>query len=139
MLPINYAAVVVAAAAAFIIGFLFHGPLFGKIWMKLANVYPTGNEKMSDMYGKMAWNFLANLLCAYVLAVVYLFASTSPHMGGAGAWNGIVCAFWVWLGFNVTATAIDVIWMGKSRNLWLFEAGSSLVAFAAMGAIIASW
>ena len=42
MLPINLKAVVVSAVAAFVIGFLFHGPLFGKLWMKLAKIQPTG-------------------------------------------------------------------------------------------------
>jgi len=49
MLPINFAAVAVAAVTAFILGFLFHGPLLGRIWMKLADIHPTGNEKFSDM------------------------------------------------------------------------------------------
>lgn len=139
MLPINYMAVLVSAIVAFIIGFLMHGPVAGKLWMKLANIHPTGNEKFSDMYGKMFVNFLANLLSAYVLAVVYLFAVTSPLMGGTGALNGMICAFWVWLGFAVTSTSMDVIWMGKSKGLWFFEAFSSLLVFLAMGAIIAVW
>lgn len=139
MLPINYVAVIVAALAMFIIGFLFHGPLFGKLWMKLANIHPTGKEKFSDMIPQMLKNFLANILCAYVLSVVYLFASTSPAMGGSGALNGMVCAFWIWLGFIVTGSSMDVIWMGKSKSLWCFEMVASLASFLAMGAIIAAW
>jgi uncharacterized membrane protein YagU involved in acid resistance len=80
MLPLNYTAIVLAAVACFVIGFLMHGPLFGKLWMKLANVHPTGKEKFSDMYGQMFWNLVSNLVCAYVLAAVYLFASTSPDL-----------------------------------------------------------
>jgi hypothetical protein len=41
--------IVLAALATFVIGFLFHGPFFGKIWMRLANIHPTGNEKFADM------------------------------------------------------------------------------------------
>ena len=85
MLPINYFAVLVAAFANFVIGFLMHGPVGGKLWMKLAGIHPTGNEKFADMVPQMIQNFLANILFAYVLAVVYLFASTSPVMGGSGA------------------------------------------------------
>lgn len=139
MLPINYTAVILAALAAFFIGFMFHGPLFGKLWMRLANIQPTGKEKLSDMMAQMGLNFLANVVAAYVLSVIYLFASTSPEMGGSGALNGMTCAFWVWLGFVVTATSMDVIWMGKSKNLWYFEVIASLVSFLAMGAIIASF
>jgi hypothetical protein len=137
MLPINLTAVFVAAVACFVIGFLMHGPIAGKLWMKLANIKPTGKEKMSDMYGMMFKNFLANLLTAYCLANI-IFVSALYHNNVGSALGGMGVAFWVWLGFVVTATSMDVIWMGKSPKLWLFEIGSSLLCFLAMGAIIAS-
>jgi hypothetical protein len=136
MIPINFLAVLIAAVVAFILGFLAHGPIGGKLWIKLANIHPTGKEKFSDMIPQMIANLVVNIICAYVLAVVYAFASTSPYMNTTGAWSGIVCALWIWFGFSLTATIIDVIWMGKSKKLWLFEAVSSLVVFIAMGAII---
>ena len=85
MLPINLLAVIAAAIAAFVLGFLFHGPVTGKLWMKLAGVQMTGNEKLSDMVPQMLWNLLSNLVTAYALSVIYLFASTSPFLYGAGA------------------------------------------------------
>lgn len=139
MFPLNYAAIVVAGLANFFIGFMFHGPLFGKLWMKLAKVTPTGNEKFKDMIPQMLKNLLVNILFAYVLAVVYLFATTSPLMGGSGALNGMMCAFWIWFGFVFTTTSIEVIWMGRSPKLWYFELASSLVSTLAMGAIIGAW
>ena len=139
MLPINYVAVIIAAVAAFIIGFLLHGPLLGKLWMRLAKVEMTGNEKLSDMFGKMVWNFVANLVTAYALAIVYLLASSSPFMSASASWNGIVCAFVVWFGFLLTSTSIEVIWMGKSFKLWLYESFSSLVVMLTMGIIIAKF
>ncbi len=139
MLPIHYLAIVVAAVAAFIIGFLMHGPVAGKLWMRLANIHPTGNEKISDMYGKMFWNFVANLVTAYALAVVYLFVSTSTYGGGPSIGTGLMCGFLVWLGFLAPATSIEVIWMGRSFKLWLFEFGSSFIVMLMMGAIIAAF
>jgi hypothetical protein len=139
MLAINYLAVLVAAVAAFIIGFLMHGPVAGKLWMRLANVHMTGKEKMSDMYGKMIWNFVSNLVTAYALAVVYLLAATSLIFGGPSIWVGLVCGFLVWLGFLATSSSIEVIWMGRSSKLWLFELFSSFIVMLAMGAIIAAF
>ncbi len=138
MLPINFIAVLVAAIANFIIGFLFHGPVLGKTWMRLANIHPTGNEKFSDMVPQMVKNFLMNIVCAYVLSLLYVFASTSSIMSN-GVFTGMVVAFLVWIGFIVTGSSMDVIWMGKSYKLWLFELFASLVSFLAMGAIIAVW
>ena len=139
MLPINLFAVVVAAVAAFVLGFLFHGPLTGKLWMKLANIHPTGNEKLSDMIPQLIGNMLANLVTAYVLAVIYLFASTSTYLGASGLWGGVLIGAWLWLGFLVPSTSIEVIWMGRSAKLWAFEAACSLVVMIVMGSIIGSW
>lgn len=138
MLSINLLSVFVAAVAAFVIGFLFHGPLFGKLWMRLANIHPTGNEKLSDMIPQMLKNLLANVVCAYILAMfIYVTANYYNNVGNIIGGMGI--AFWAWLGFLVTSTSMDVIWMGKSTKLWVFEIVASLTSFLAMGAIIAGW
>ncbi len=137
MLPINFVAVTVAAVTAFILGFLFHSPPLGSLWMKLANIHPTGNEKFSDMVPKMIKNLLVNFVTASALAVIYLFASTSTYLGGNGIWRGVICALWIWLGFIVTGSSIEVIWMGKKVGVWLYECVCSLVVMSAMGAIIA--
>lgn len=136
MITINFVLVFLAALAAFIIGFLAHGPVFGKLWMRLANIHPTGNEKLSDMIPQMLLNLLVNVVSAYMLAVVYAFASHSPYMS-AGTVSGIICGLLMWIGFNVTVTSIDVLWMGKSAKLWLYECACSLLIFAVMGAIVA--
>lgn len=139
-MEINYWAVVVAALANFIIGFMFHGPLFGKTWMRLANVTPTGNEKFSDMIPQMFKNFVMNVVCAYVLAVMIITASTSSYVGDASPVSlGLCVAFLLWLGFVVTSSSMEVIWMKRSVKLWLFEMVASLVSILAMGAIIAVW
>lgn len=136
MLPINFVGVVVAAVVAFIIGFLLHGPVSGKLWMRLADIHPTGNEKLSDMIPQMLYNLLANLVTAYGLAVVYLFASSSPFLM-PGVKGGMITGFIVWLGFLVPATSINVIWMGAKKSLWIFEAVCSLIMMISMGAILA--
>jgi len=139
MTSINLIAISVAAVAAFVLGFLFHGPIAGKLWMKLANIHPTGNEKLKDMIPQMLWNLLVQFITAFVLAVIHLFASSSPYIGGKGILGGVILAAWLWFGFLVTSSSIEVIWMGRNYKLWLFEAVSSLIVMVTMGAIIAGW
>ena len=140
MLSINLVAVLVAAAVAFILGFLFHGPISGKLWMRLAKIVPTGNEKLSDMFGEMFWNFVVNLVTAYGLAFLIAVALSSPFFVGAPMIHaGLIIAFVVWLTFLVTSSSIAVIWMKASFKLWLFEAVCSLIVMLSMGAILASW
>lgn len=135
----SLSAVIVAGIVAFVIGFLFHGPLFGKLWMKLANITPTGNEKFSDMVPQMLWNLLVNIITAFVLSGILWMASTSPVIGGMTWSKAAIFAVWVWLGFFVTSSSIEVIWMNKSFKLWLFEAVSSLVVIVSMALVITLW
>ncbi|MFA6407673.1 MAG: DUF1761 domain-containing protein [Candidatus Paceibacterota bacterium] len=137
MFPINFAAVAVAAVSAFVLGFLFHGPLFGKLWMRLADIHPTGNEKFSDMLPQFFWNFVANFVTAFVLAGILWMSSLS--MGVITWQRGAFVAVWLWFGFMVTSSSMEVIWMGRKMKLWLFESAASLVIMAVMGAIIAAW
>lgn len=134
---INLWAVLVSAVAAFVIGFLAHGPIAGKLWMKLANIVPTGNEKFSDMVPQMLGNLFTNFVTAFGLAIVYLFASA--YLNNSGAHFGILCGLFVWIVFLVPSTAIEVIWMGRKTKLWLFEVVCSGITMAVMGAIIATW
>lgn len=137
----NILAIVVAAAAMFVIGFLWHGPLFGKTWMRLAGIVPTGNEKLSDMVPQMVWNFAANLLVVWVFATMVTFiGGLMPSGTPFFTWyTGAVFAGWIWFGFLMPISAYDVIWMKHSKKLWLFELSSQLAAFLAMGAIIGAW
>lgn len=139
MLPINLISVCVAALTAFILGFLFHGPVLGKVWMKLANIHPTGKENISDMYGKLFWNFVVNFVTAFVMSLIFWPVFSSPIMGEATWYRGAIMGAWFWLGFLVTSSSIEVIWMGRNYKLWLFEAMCSLIVTASMGAILAGW
>ncbi len=135
----NYYAIIVAAAAMFVIGFLMHGPLFGKLWMKLANVHPTGKEKFSDMVPQMVYNFVANLVMAFVLAAL-LKTIFSTSLMGTFTWSkGLLFSAWLWLGFIVTSSSMEVIWMKRNVKLWLFECFSMLLGIGVMGIVLSAW
>jgi hypothetical protein len=91
------------------------------------------------MYGKMFWNFIVNLVTALVMAMIFVLVFSSPLMGPASWCRGAIMGGWLWLGFLATSSSIEVIWMGKSWRLWLFEAVCSLIVMATMGAILAVW
>jgi hypothetical protein len=128
--------IVLAALATFIIGFIFHSPPLGAIWMRLANIHPTGNEKFTDMLPKMGWNLLVNLVTASILSMLFWIIFSSPLMGDKTWYKGAIWGAWVWLGFIVTSSSIEVIWMNRSWKLWAYECMASFVAFVAMGIIL---
>jgi hypothetical protein len=135
-MPLNFLAIAIAAITAFVLGFMFHGPFLGKLWMRLADIHPTGNEKLSDMLPQLGWNLLTNFVTALGLAVLFAFTMTSSYLGGEGALRGAYLGIIVWAGLVATSSSTEVIWMGRKFNLWLFEACCSTVVMAIMGAII---
>ncbi len=134
----NLIPILVSAIACFVVGFIFHVPPLGKIWMRLNNIpMPTGTMKFSSMAGQMATNFLMNVVCAYVLSGIISMASMA--YGSMNWYTGSIAATYLWLGFIVTNTSNDVVWMGKSKKAWGYEMMSSFVALAVMGAILGAW
>ncbi len=136
MLSINFGSVIVAAIVAFIVGFLMHGPVGGKLWMKLANIVPTGKEKFSDMIPQMLWNLFANVVIATAIYIVLGFAFSIVPGTILSVTISVIFTLWI---FTVAGSSMDVIWMGKSKKLWMFECLSSLLVMASMGIVIAVW
>jgi hypothetical protein len=86
---------------------------------------------------QMVGNLFTNIVTAFGIAVVYLFASAYLH--STGVHLGIMCALFVWICFLAPSSAIEVIWMGRKTKLWLFEVVTSFFVMGVMGAIIAVW
>lgn len=131
----NILAILGAATAAFISAFLWNGPLFGKLRMRLANIKGGENQKPPKA-SQIILNYVVFLVTATIMSGVFWIAFASPVMGEPSWYRGVIMAIWLWLGFIMTSTAIEVIWNGRSWKLWLFEGASALVAFSLMGAIL---
>ena len=137
--PVNYLAVLVAAASSIVLGFLWYGPLFGKVWMAQMGI--TKESMSSVKQGEMMKSYvlmtIGSLLMAYVLSHSLTFASTYTQTTGYLA--GVMVAFWTWLGFVAPVTLSSVLWEKKSWKLWCINAGYYLVSLKIMGVILALW
>ena len=131
---INYWAVLVAAIASFVIGWIWHGPLFGRQWMKLSGMTPQKMKSMKMSPARsMTFGFIAMLVTAYVLAHFVDMLSVTT-LGGAAQF-----AFWAWLGL-VAPVQIGVwLWEGKPFNLFLLSTAYQLVVLIVMTGIVAVW
>lgn len=135
VVTINYWAVLACGVASMVIGSLWYGPLFGKLWTKLEGFT---QEKMEEMKKKgMAKSyflmFVGSLVMAYVLAhmVDYAQASTAKAAAQAG--------FWLWLGFVAPVTLSSVLWNNKPWKLWFLNNAHSLIALVVMAIILVKW
>jgi len=134
---LNYLEIVVAAVAAFVIGFLWHGPLFGKVWMNLSGITQAQMEEakakgMGAMAPQMACAFIQQLVVAAVLAHLITALGIADPVAAA------TLAFLLWLGFIATTLLNQVLWENKSLNLYLFGIVYHLVSLIVMAVIIVS-
>ncbi len=134
---INIWAILVCAVLAMILGFVWYGPLFGKIWMRVVGATEMDKEKRKEMQKKAgplyALQFVLILLQLYVLS----------HMVGFNAVSGITSALWVWAGFIMPTIAGSCMWNNDSRKVawsrFFIQAGYQLVCFIIFGWILSIW
>ena len=129
---VNYLAVLAAAIAAMALGFLWYGPLFGKMWMKLMNI---DKKKIDEAKKKgMAMNYaimiISTLVMSYTLAHLVKFLEVTNIL------DALRVAFWMWLGFIATVMIGIVLWEGKSWKLYCLNVTYWLVNLALMSAIL---
>ena len=133
MPPVDYLAVLIAAVASMIIGYVWYGPLFGKQWMKLSGVtqgdIEAGKKDMPKTYGLM---YISAAVMAYVLSAFIYYAGATDMVAGA------MVGFWAWLGFVATVLLGGVLFEKKSLDLYYLNSGYNLVTLVVMGAIIAA-
>lgn len=137
--PINLSAVLAAAMAKIFVESIWHGPLFGKVWMEWSGLTP---DKIAAVKAKgMGKAHLIALVSAvvmsYVLAHSLVFAAAYFKMAGVLA--GVMCGFLNWLGFIAPVTLGTVLWEGKPWKLWLLLNSNYLVSLPIMGVILALW
>lgn len=128
---VNLVAVLIAAVASMAIGFVWYGPLFGKPWMKLMGMKGKFEMKMdAKMQKTYAMSFVGALVMAYVLASLI-------GMGGVKTLEGgLTAGFFAWLGFVAPVQMSEVLFGGKSWNLYYINTGFQLASLLAMGAVL---
>ena|SRR5690606_1378908 len=127
---VNWLSVFVASLSGFVTGSLWYGPLFGKVWSRLAGVDRSAAPRIAAplLFGG-AW--LCNLVAAAGIALqngAHTGVWFALHVGLMGA------VFFI-------APALGVIHLFEQRPLkhWLVNAGYQVVNFSVMGAIIGAW
>ncbi len=142
MPEINYIAVLVAAVSSMVLGGLWYGPLFGKLWMRGMGWNPDDKEQVEKMKKSAgpayAQQFVGSLVMAFVLAhVMWAFSIASPETRGVAA--GLQGGFWMWLGFILPIKYGEKLWGGKKLKYLSIDLGYYLVLLLAMGVILAVW
>ena len=98
--------VIAAAIASMVLGMLWYGPVFGKLWMRLSGIKMTDKQMQEAKKKGMGLHYLAAFLGNIVMAFainMLLNALGVTSIGGAWAF-GVV----VWIGFILTTTLVTI-------------------------------
>lgn len=127
---VNWLAILVAALAGFVVGGVWYGPLFSKVWMRESgvNMEKARSVNKVKLFGTV---FVLNLISAFSLAM---------FIGENVTWRfGLFAGFMAGLTFVSTALAVIYLFEARSIRLWLINAGYQVVIFSLMGAILGAW
>jgi hypothetical protein len=129
---LNYFAVVVAAVASFMFGWLWYGVLLPKQWMRAVGKTEEEVKGKGPSPEPFIIAFVSQLVMAWVLAGVI------GHLGPSEVTfrNGVISAFFIWLGFVITTLAVNHAFQGTKRDLTLIDGGHWLGVLLLQGAVI---
>ena len=128
MWEINWIAVILAAAAGFVVGGIWYGPLFGKAWQRETGL---SDESIKDANMPMIFGLVAllNLISAFILAHV-LATYGRPELAISTIVGG-----GIGLGFIATSLGVNYLFARKSLRLFAIDACYWTLVYAVMGAI----
>ena len=132
---INYWAVLVSAVASMVLGSLWYGPLFGKMWMGLMGITRKQMQegKKKSMTGTWIAAFVSTLVMAYVLSHFV------DYLGAVDLNGALQLAFWMWLGFVATVQLGSVLWEGRPVKLYILNSVYYLVNLSVISVILTLW
>lgn len=131
MIEVNWLAVVLAAVVGFVSGWIWYGPLFGKMWKGMMGFTDESMKAMSmKPVPAMVGGFVAMLVLAYVLA------HFMGLLGIVEVWPAMQLACWIWFGFMVTQSIGVWLWEGKPFKLFFLCAAYQFVMLHLMALVL---
>jgi hypothetical protein len=106
MQGLNWTMIILSTVISFALGAVWHGPLFGKMWMKIHH----GDKKFSDAEMKEAMKGMWKLLVTEFISSLLMIIGLACIIRAIPEYNGFQTGFMVWLAFVVTTMTSTVIW-----------------------------
>jgi hypothetical protein len=128
----NYAAVVVAAIAYWLLGAVWYGAIFSKPWMFYERMTVEQAHSVNPVLPYII-SFLLNLLIAFVLA--QLIQWRNAYTAGRGAAVGAL----LWIGILGPITFTTYMYEMRPKELFAINEFYPLAGLILMGAILGVW
>lgn len=133
----NFLAVFVAGVIPMVFGFLWYGPLFGNMWMRLVETTEEEIRETLNPLKTYGVTFVLAVVMAYVLARIVLALQGAYEISGLMA--GLQGGFWCWLGFVVVTKWQNVAFSDEKISVYALNMAFNLVSLLAMGALLGIW
>ena len=127
---LNWLAILVASAAAFVLGGIWYGPVFGNAWLKAIG---KTKEELDPSPTPFFISMVTSLIASTVLAALI------QTLGFNTAVDGILLGLFVGVGFIATAMGSDSAFCGWGVPLFLIQSGYRIVYSVIMGVILTVW
>ena len=127
-IPVNYLAVVVAAAAAYAFSWLWYAALNGIVSRGAANKTKWQVEAVPYLIAAVAY-----------LLMSWMLAGLMGHLANVTVRGGVMAAFFIWVGFVLTTTAVNHAFQNRPATVTLADIGNWLGVLAVMGGIIGAF
>ena len=129
-LAVNWLAVLVAAVVNMVVGFLWYGPLFSRLFLRLVGKREDEVESTPIVY---VLGFVMGFVTTYVLAVIIVSAGVTTW------WGGAVTGAVVWIAIGTLTSANTIMYEDRKVGLWLLFSSYQLVVLAIAGVLFAVW
>jgi hypothetical protein len=123
----NMLAILLAAVSGFLVGGIWYGPLFSKIWQREIGLSDEEIQS-SNMLKVFGLTFLFSLLSAVFLGHLLAFFDTDFQ-------HTMMISVGVALGFIVPAIGTNYLFGRKSGTLFAIDAGYWIAFYTAMGLV----
>ena len=105
-ISLNWIAISVCTLIMFIGGAVWHGPIFGKLWMKIHH----GDRKFTEEENKKLMEGMWKLILSEFIVSLFIIISLAFLIKMLPSLSGIHVGFLVWIGFVLPTLISSIIW-----------------------------
>ena len=119
----------IGVGICFVVGILWYGPLFGRQWMKAANITQEDISSGSQIAPVLS-SLVASLIWTYVLTVAINLAAVQT------IWGALLVAALGWVGFHAVQVWNHISYDGRPRSLFFITTLYDLVVLLLTAIVI---
>lgn len=135
---ISYLAVVVAAIASVLWGWVWHTWICSKKWASECGMHHSMDKRQTRIATLVS--FIGAFLTAFILHRLLVISQAANIMPDKTAYKyGLCLAFSVWIGFYVPMALHATVWLKKSWHFFLGKVIHNFINLLIIAMILAHW